>query len=1423
MIFESSPAIITMITHNGVVLHQNLQSKRYLGDRVMPTEAAADESYEDVLALIFALDPDKRRRMMEELYRTGSVAVWKAVVRVPYSLNRDRPRSPSREQASGVHTRSPVVVDNGGGGGGGGSGGGGGGCSVSCRSAGGRGEAEPYLRIELDIGGPSGGTGFADGGGGTNGGERERVPNLGIETDVEGVCGDCGEGIGDEMIPMYRGQLSRHPSELAGAAHASERATVVAATVATAIATVSVAARSRSGLATETIPEHEAADDNGGIWLISTRDSGRCPRLSRCSGNTLLNTAANNTAATTAAAATWTNGGPDTVAGTWSTELERRSRSGQQAAVTSMSSLHALLPRSRRTSGCQTRQSLCGGGTGLCGAPSAMSGAAAMEDSPAVAQVFSASGLFMTGQDPLATARNAPSPQPLLPSPGPVAAGSLGLTGDGARALAGATGMLGVPRVGSGTSSGARHPQPRRTISALALSHAHGPSSARSSATLSPTIAAAAAALAAAAATGSSLTAQPSGYRALAFALSLGTSPLAVSYPRNNSGGVASLVSSPRMRATSVFQRSSTVTGAAAAAAAAASTAANAILCGRTGGGSGSVVVAPRGASAGAGAGAGASGFARLAASLPPAANSSSNNEASRTQVAAADSPFPNASNRDRRAFSVVLAPQGRSAGGGAACCGEFHHIDEDTSTDVGGASALLTGIDDEAVWRRPFDVKPQRCGDGAAGGSSLAAISCGGRFQTGGQVLTPVLREALGRAEGRGGPRVQPSSASTAVPPMADTGVVIIADADQSPFCTGRAAAAATGLGLGPFRVAEEEKNAQKPGEEGAALWPQQGEQPQEEHLQAQAQQQQQQQQQKLGREPLLLVRLPTQGEEDLDAEDVLVLQEVEEEVEGDGDEVLGPQCWHEVWATSARDPVTGDPVIVLTQMDVTGKVIAERHLALVMETEHRLVEQLFPRHILQYITEEWTSTAEGAGGREAGGGGVGAGGGGAGGQGDGAVDGGKGNGGGGGSLCWRPVIRDCNALATSHAEVTLLFADIKGFTPMCKEVEPRQVMSLLNSLYSRYDAMLDTYGVYKVETIGDCYFVAGGLIHEDEDGMAAAMLSAASEVLMPTSGSPVEIRIGLHTGPVVSGVVGTRMPRFCLFGDTVNTASRMESTGLPGAIHASEATFRKLAAVSRAGWEATGGIEVKGKGLMQTYVWRPRRHDEVRRDDPQQQQQQQLMPPSGGSRSASGHGSPHPAAAGGGFTAAAGGGGSGGAVCHSGGDGGGGSAAAAAADYVVTAAEEGAAAGGSGAGAAGGSGDDAAGGSASRGSSYGSGRSVAQSQRGMLSAELLSTQGRNEPALTLLLNLITCGASNGGRRASYRCSFDGFHMREDPESPTLPSPPPPAPPPSPPLPSSSPSPAAPPVWPDEHRRQSERQLYGVRDAAAPSSPSRT
>ncbi|KXZ55658.1 hypothetical protein GPECTOR_2g1208 [Gonium pectorale] len=189
-------------------------------------------------------------------------------------------------------------------------------------------------------------------------------------------------------------------------------------------------------------------------------------------------------------------------------------------------------------------------------------------------------------------------------------------------------------------------------------------------------------------------------------------------------------------------------------------------------------------------------------------------------------------------------------------------------------------------------------------------------------------------------------------------------------------------------------------------------------------------------------------------------------------------------------------------------------------------------------------------------------------------------------------------------HAHRTVQFA--KGFTSMCGVVKPATVMAFLNDLYTRLDAMLDAFGVYKVETIGDCYVAAGGLMKVDEETgavtvrsddvdpqhahrtvqFAKAILRAASSVRLPTSGEPVRLRVGIHSGPAMSGVVGTRMPRFCLFGDTINTASRMESTGQPGAVHVSQST-RDL--TPREDWVPTGGVEAKGKGRLPTYLLKP------------------------------------------------------------------------------------------------------------------------------------------------------------------------------------------------------------------------------------------
>ncbi|NXL63178.1 GUC2F cyclase, partial [Chordeiles acutipennis] len=177
---------------------------------------------------------------------------------------------------------------------------------------------------------------------------------------------------------------------------------------------------------------------------------------------------------------------------------------------------------------------------------------------------------------------------------------------------------------------------------------------------------------------------------------------------------------------------------------------------------------------------------------------------------------------------------------------------------------------------------------------------------------------------------------------------------------------------------------------------------------------------------------------------------------------------------------------------------------------------------------------------------------------------------------------------------QVTIYFSDIVGFTTISALSEPIEVVDLLNDLYTLFDAVLGNHDVYKVETIGDAYMVASGLPKRNGNKHAAEIANMSLDILSSVGSFrmrhmpdiPLRIRIGLHTGPCVAGVVGLTMPRYCLFGDTVNTASRMESTGLPYRIHISQNTVDTLRSLNE-GYEIAprGKTELKGKGVEDTY----------------------------------------------------------------------------------------------------------------------------------------------------------------------------------------------------------------------------------------------
>ncbi|XP_052677730.1 atrial natriuretic peptide receptor 1-like [Crassostrea angulata] len=176
---------------------------------------------------------------------------------------------------------------------------------------------------------------------------------------------------------------------------------------------------------------------------------------------------------------------------------------------------------------------------------------------------------------------------------------------------------------------------------------------------------------------------------------------------------------------------------------------------------------------------------------------------------------------------------------------------------------------------------------------------------------------------------------------------------------------------------------------------------------------------------------------------------------------------------------------------------------------------------------------------------------------------------------------------------EVTIYFSDIVGFTALAARSSPLQVVTLLNDLYTCFDSIINGRRVYKVETIGDAYMVVAGLperigsLHAKEiaDLSLTIRESVRSFQISHLPNEQLKIRIGAHSGMVVAGVVGLTMPRYCLFGDTVNTASRMESTGEGMKIHISESTKRILETFHDYTITERGETEVKGKGVMKTF----------------------------------------------------------------------------------------------------------------------------------------------------------------------------------------------------------------------------------------------
>lgn len=177
---------------------------------------------------------------------------------------------------------------------------------------------------------------------------------------------------------------------------------------------------------------------------------------------------------------------------------------------------------------------------------------------------------------------------------------------------------------------------------------------------------------------------------------------------------------------------------------------------------------------------------------------------------------------------------------------------------------------------------------------------------------------------------------------------------------------------------------------------------------------------------------------------------------------------------------------------------------------------------------------------------------------------------------------------IADRHSDVSIMFADIVGFTPLSATMEPFQLVALLNEVFSYFDSLVVEYGLEKIKTIGDCYMVASGAPRPRADH-AQALVRMALQIQTQLQerrfgqGVKLSFRIGINSGPVVAGVIGHRKFIYDLWGDAVNTASRMESYGSGGAVQITQATYELIS--KQFACESGGKIQIKGKGEMA--VW--------------------------------------------------------------------------------------------------------------------------------------------------------------------------------------------------------------------------------------------